>query len=435
MIFRSTFLFTILVFVLLPASTRADETLADFYVSPSGSDDWSGTLDEPNEPKTDGPFLTLARARDAVRESGKNRTGDVTVLIRGGVYPVNETVVFGLEDSGQANSVVTYAAFPGESPVFSSGREVKNWKPLDEPVAGLPQSVIGKVKVADVSGKFHCLFDAEGILPRARSEGFIPLAGGSKNRLHFPKGRLKNWSNIGDVEIVVRPHHAWIVNILPLVSVNEEKQVATTSINATYPMNKLHFLKETESCWVENVLEELDQPGEWVLNTEQGKLYLWPRNDSTVLAPQLTELIRIEGEIDEDGPTDNPVRNLCFRGLTFSHGERYSLAEEDAGLQHDWDLLDKANALVRLRGTENCTIEQVSICRQWKWSDSGRLARATKQDLGKCYRAHGWRRHFIVRIRPGHERCKSEESCLQQPYPSRRSNLLALSRDHGLAKW
>jgi hypothetical protein len=34
------------------------------------------------------------------------------------------------------------------------------------------------------------------------------------------------------------------------------------------------------------------------------------------------------------------------------------LNDDDVGLQHDWDMLDKANALVRLRGTENCTIEQ-----------------------------------------------------------------------------
>jgi len=88
---------------------------------------------------------------------------------------------------------------------------------------------------------------------------------------------------------------------------------------------------------------------------------LWPRREGIpkdVVAPQLFELIRVEGKIDEKGPTDVPVRNLCFRGLTFMHGERYQLALDDAGLQHDWDMLDKANALVRLRGTENCTVEQ-----------------------------------------------------------------------------
>jgi hypothetical protein len=106
------------------------------------------------------------------------------------------------------------------------------------------------------------------------------------------------------------------------------------------------------------VLEELDEPGEWVLNTQEGKLYLWPRGTSPVVAPTLLELIRVEGAIDMEGPKDEPVRNLRFRGLTFMHGERYQLTADDEGLQHDWDMFDKANALVRLRGAENCAIEQ-----------------------------------------------------------------------------
>ena len=169
---------------------------------------------------------------------------------------------------------------------------------------------------------------------------------------------MKNWVNVTDVEIKVRPHHAWISNILPLTSVNEKTSTATTSIDATYAMNILHFLPETENCWVENVMEALDEKGEWVLNTKEGKVYLWPRNDSQVVAPQLFELIRVEGKIDKENPKDVPVRNLHFKGLTFKHGERYTLKPDDAGLQHDWDMHDKDNALVRLRGTENCVIEQ-----------------------------------------------------------------------------
>jgi hypothetical protein len=66
----------------------------------------------------------------------------------------------------------------------------------------------------------------------------------------------------------------------------------------------------------------------------------------------------VEGNIVDKGPKDTPLRNLCFRGLTFMHGERYSINEDDKGLQHDWEMQDKANALVRFRGTENCAIEQ-----------------------------------------------------------------------------
>ena len=333
----------------------------DFFVAPNGSDRWSGTLTEPNAAGTDGPFATLSRARDAVRTLQRNKAADIVVHIREGSYQLTETVVFGLEDSGEGDSTVTYSAYPSEKPVFSSGREIEGWTKVVGELPGLPDEAKGKVWSANVSGRFFTLYDAEGMLPRARSDGFIPLSGGSRNRLHFPEGKLKDWSNMEDVEIIVRPHHAWIVNILPLSSVDEEAQIAQTSIDATYAMNRLHFLKTTDSCWVENVLEELDEPGEWVLNTEEGKLYLWPRNNSRpqgILVPSLKELIRVEGKIDKMGPKDVPVRNIVFRGLTFMHGERYSLTEDDAGLQHDWDMHDKANALVRLRGAENCVIEQ-----------------------------------------------------------------------------
>ena len=344
--------------MLFAAPSGVGAQSADFYVAADGSDQWTGTLAEPDDTKGDGPFATLERARDAVRDLKKTKTEDIVVLIRGGTYPLEQTVVFGLEDSPKGDASITYAAWPGEKPVFTSGKEVKGWVPLTDDLPGLPDQARGKVYVADVAGKFRMLFDDDGLLPRARSAGFIPLTGGSRNKLHFPVGKLKNWSNMSDVEIVVRPHHAWIVNVLPLKAVDEKLQVATTSIDATYAMNELHFLKTTKSCWVENVLEELDEPGEWVLNSKEGKLYLWPRNQSPVLAPQLTELIRIEGKIDKRGPQDTPARNLSFRGLSFMHGERYQLQADDAGLQHDWDMHDKANALVRLRGTENCTIDQ-----------------------------------------------------------------------------
>ncbi len=337
-------------------------TDADFYVSIDGDDNWSGSLPVANKQSTDGPFATLARARDAVRKLKHQSPGkNVVVLIREGFYPQDETVVFSLEDSGTGDTMVTYAAYPGEKPILSSGQEIQGWRKAPDGLPGLPEKAQGKVWVTDVSDRFFTLYDADGILPRARSEGFIPLEGGKKDLLHFPAGRLKNWPNVEDVEIVVRPHHAWIVNVLPLKSVDEKAQLARTATQATYAMNKLHFLPDTKSCWVENVLEELNTPGEWVLNTKEGKLYLWPRDGESpkgILAPRLRELIRVEGKIDEQGPQDKPVRNLRFRGLTFMHGERYSQKDDDAGLQHDWDFLDKDNALIRLRGTENCRIEQ-----------------------------------------------------------------------------
>ena len=353
-------LIIVLVLMAVPASRVAARDVAvraDFYVSRQGSDAWSGTLSGPDAQGSDGPFATLQRARDAVRNLKKNKATDIVVLIRGGTYQLDKTVVFGVEDSGEGKATITYGAYPGETPVFSSGRPITGWRQVSGELPGLPPQAQGKVRVADVSGSFKTLYDGEGMLPRASSAGFIPFNGGKKNVLRFPPGKLKNGANLKDVEIVVRPFQAWISNVLSVASVDEQAGIATTTIEATYAMNPLHFLKGTPSCWVENVIDELDQPGEWALNTKEGKLYLWPRTETTVLAPQLLELLRVEGDIDEQGPMDKPVRNLRFRGLTFMHGDRYTVEDRDAGLQHDWDMLDKANALVRFRGAANCVIE------------------------------------------------------------------------------
>jgi len=71
----------------------------------------------------------------------------------------------------------------------------------------------------------------------------------------------------------------------------------------------------------------------------------------------LKEYIRVEGKIDINGPSDKPVRNLVFRGLTFTRGECDRMVQGDTGLQHDWDFHDKDNALVRFRGAEDCVVE------------------------------------------------------------------------------
>ncbi len=341
---------------------------ADFFVSTRGSDAWSGTMASENARGDDGPFATLQRARDAVRELKARKTGDIVVCIRGGRYSLNETVVFGLEDSGEGDATITYAAYPGETPVFASSVEIEGWTRLSESPASLPTVAQGRVLVTDVSEQFYTLYDGEGRLPRARSKGFAAQVPASeaellafkktKNKLYYPEGVLKNWSNLEDVELLIRPQHAWIYNILPLASVDEDLRIACTKIPGSYTLRpQIIKLVESDLCWVENVLEALDEPGEWVLNTKEGKLYLWPRSDTPVLRPQLRELIRVEGKIDRDGPVDLPVRNLVFSGLSFSHGDRYTLRESDAGVQHDWDMLDVDNALFRIRGGENCIVE------------------------------------------------------------------------------
>ena len=74
----------------------------------------------------------------------KKTTSDIVVLIREGTYQLKKTVVFGLEDSGEGDSTITYAAYPGETPVFSSGREIKGWKEVTGELPGLPEGRAGQ---------------------------------------------------------------------------------------------------------------------------------------------------------------------------------------------------------------------------------------------------------------------------------------------------
>ncbi|MGJ8561375.1 MAG: right-handed parallel beta-helix repeat-containing protein [Litorimonas sp.] len=340
---------------LLAAScaTGADvgATDADFYVATDGNDAADGkTL------RT--AFATLERARDAVRDfKGSTAQDHIRVLIRGGRYQLNYTVLFDLNDSIEGDRTITYAAYPGEIPLFSAGTQIRGWTKAPYDLPDLPEAARGNVLVANVSGDFKTLYDADGRLTRASGEPFIPTKKGKSDVIHFPQGAIKDWDNLDDVEVFVRPHHAWIVNVLPLKSVDTKKQIATTKIKATYGISPLHFLKDVKNCFVENVIEGLDAPGKWVLNSKTGKLYLWPRNESAIYAPQLRELVKVQGDINKMGPVDVPVTNLHFIGLSFMHGERPTPADNDAGVQHDWEMYDKDHAMVRFRGTENCSIK------------------------------------------------------------------------------
>jgi hypothetical protein len=351
---------------------------ADLFVSPSGNDAWSGTLAHLNAAGTDGPLATLAGARDRMRSLKAGGRRDYTVLLRGGTYALDRTVVFGLEDAAPDGRTVTYAAYPGERPVLSGGVRIAGWRPLADAPSALPARARGKVWVADLPpglGLFRALFDGERLLPRARSEVFWEAKPGSHTPppgpdddprcvMVFPPGKLRAWENLEDVEIGTRSVN-WTVNLLGLGSVDEAKRLATTVLPSSYQIDVrrpwIWYGRKEPWAWVENVLEALSAPGQWVVNTRERKLYYWPASGTpgeSIVAPRLRELVRVEGAVDAAGPADTPVKGLVFRGLAFMHGDRDVWTAADAGIQHDWEMIDKGNGLVRFRGAEQCAVEE-----------------------------------------------------------------------------
>ncbi|MFC7338847.1 right-handed parallel beta-helix repeat-containing protein [Haloferula chungangensis] len=363
---------------------------AEFHVAPHGNDEGDGSLER--------PYGTLTEAVEAVR--GLRQSGDTQpaqILLREGRHQLDETLLLGIQDGAPAASGETvfeqygageiiepylkFAAYPGEKPVLSGGVPVTGWRKLLDPPAELPSTAAGKVWVAEMPEgmeRFYTLYDGKGRLKRARDSGFAYTKAGNKRTLHFPQGALKDWDNLEDVEIQARPGRAWTINMLPLATVDEQAGVATTSASATYGMGPLpgYLHKAGESVvWVENVLEALDEPGEWVVNTKTRKIYLWPSDPADdgsprgILAPATTELVRVEGEIDYEGPADKAVRGIAFEGLSFSHADRWAWKSDEGrvgwGMQHDWEMFDRPTALLRFRGAEEC---RVSNCR---FVDSG----------------------------------------------------------------
>ena len=357
----------------------------DIYVSVGGDDQSDGSIEK--------PYGSLDEAVEAVRDLREADYRDpVVIYLREGRHQLDETLVLGMQDSAPVSGdevpfeqygageimepYLTISAYPGERPVLSGSVPVTGWQRLESPPADLPAEAVGKVWVADMPTgleRFYTLYDGQGRLNRARNSGFAYTKLGNKKTLHFPDGALKNWDNLGDVEVQVRPGRAWAINMLPLASVDESGGVATTGASATYPMGPLPgYLHEPDASvvWVENILEALDEPGEWVVNAETRKIYLWPANPAPdgspqgILAPAMTELIRVEGVIDYEGPTDKPVRGIAFEGLTFSHADRWAWKSDEGrvgcGMQHDWDMFDRPTALLRFRGAEEC---QVTACR------------------------------------------------------------------------
>ncbi|WP_052379871.1 MULTISPECIES: right-handed parallel beta-helix repeat-containing protein [unclassified Pseudoalteromonas] len=353
------------------SATASSEQLT-FFVSPDGK---AGNMGSKAS-----PFKTLKEARDAIRQlDTKQRDQDITVWLRGGTHTLKDTLVLNRQDGGKGEHFIHYRAYKDETPVISSGKSVDGWKLLDSPLDGLPDIAKGKVWVSDVSreeyGRFTALFTKDKRLPRARSERFdgekptgYEIAD-SRNVMHKKDRHLlkkityktgapiRNWSNLDDIEVFFNPV-PWALNFIPLESIDLDKQL----LNLKYEANAPAFSQDSPWAVIENAVDFIDEAGEWAHNSETGKLYYWPHDNkkpTDITIPQLKELVRVEGEIDYDGPVDQPVKNISFEGITFTKAKRatWYKGRKGWGIQHDWDTFDTGNAMLRFRGAENMLVK------------------------------------------------------------------------------
>ncbi|MGO8018354.1 right-handed parallel beta-helix repeat-containing protein [Rhizobium leguminosarum] len=294
--------------------TGAPAARAVFYVSPDGKDTWSGHLPKANSRRTDGPFASIERARDAARQKG----GQNTIAMGNGDYYLAEPIVFDARDAG-----LIIAARCNEAPVLHGGPIVRNW-------------------TAQADGRWKASLK----LPAGRDVGDLFVSGARQTQARFPNAPLdgdprKGWLfaakctqdddpwhgntrfcfHAGDLPISknaaglvahivggFHPGSQWGSDTLPVVSIDTANRAINTQGTGYF------FTAEGSRYFLTGAAALLDVPGEWWYDRTKGQLDYIPTDglptSSTAVAGILPTFFRLDGA---DG--------MVVSGLQFRDGD------------------------------------------------------------------------------------------------------------------
>lgn len=317
-----------------------------FYVSPKGDDRWSGLRAEPAE--RDGPFATIARAQQAVRKfRATHPDAAVNVILRGGTYRVEETIEFTAADSGTKRSPVVYAAAKGEAVVLSGGRSLDPTaftRVTDKAILDrLPEE--SREKVLRVDLKSQGVSDFGTMRPRGQGRpvtnpalelfingqpaqlarwpnrgmvrrGEVLEKGGAPRYGDFAKhggtfrfdfDRPERWKQAKDIWLSGYFARGYANDTIDVKSIDLEQRTITLARPHRYG---LETVGPTQEYFGLNVLEEIDEPGEWYLDRDTGMLYLWPPSG---LEKATVDVSLLEGPM----VAMEDVSHVTLRGMSF----------------------------------------------------------------------------------------------------------------------
>jgi len=379
--------------VLLTAAALAAPA-AEFHVAPGGNDAWSGRAAAPSADRTDGPFATPDRARDAARAAAAREP--VTIRVHAGTYELAGPLRFGPEDSGSPQHPVVWAATGDGPAVISGGRRVAGLRAGADGrwTADLPEVRAGR-------RYFHQLFvdGRRAVRARIPNEGWLrtegPLAAYPKDRakteklpgirhgFRFRPGDLKaSWANPKDVNLFL--YHSWTASLHWLDAIDEAAGTVRFANPCGWPVG---WWENDQRYVVDNVREGLDAPGEWYLDRATGRLEYLPRPGedparTEVVAPVLGQLLVIDG----DGAAGRTVHDVVFRGLSFRHAD-WAFSNRTGSV--DGQAAVALRAAVELRGAHRVAFEGCEIAHVGTYAmelgpgcRSNRIERCHLHDLG-----------------------------------------------------
>ena len=285
----------------------ADSYMSVFYVSPSGDDANLGSYDA--------PFKTVAKAQEAVRAVNQNMTSDIAVVLREGTYSLSSSLKFTNVDGGTNGHNVKYMAYPDEEVNLSGGVKLGNWKNEGNNIYSTSVSA-GFIRNLYVNGE-------RATLARYPNGNTYATANEWDYENRIIRVYKDDLHGATDFEMVM--YMEWSESLVNVDSVSIDGDIATLNLapweaEAMFIRRWHEFqYRDDMFCYFQNAIEFLDNPGEFFYDKPTGKLYYMPRegenlNTAEVIAPALTNVIRIEGT-----SSDEKVSNLAFEGLTVEY--------------------------------------------------------------------------------------------------------------------
>jgi hypothetical protein len=322
-----------------PAASRTTlprvEFAARVFVSPNGSDANDGTASA--------PVATLARARDRVRAlKAAGTTGAIAVNVLPGEYRVTGTLALSAQDSGTPESPVVYQAVQPGKARFYGGARLTGFQPVTDPaiLERLPDEARGHVLQCDLRAlgitdygqlavrgfsqppsppTLELFVNGQPMtLARWPKTGFVGIgklvqpgskAAGTPSVFEYLDDRAARWTNAPDAWLFGYFRFLWADATIKMTTVDPVARTITAAEAYEYGEPGMDN-GQGILYYAFNLLEELDQPGEWYLDRATGLLYLYPPAD---LANATVDI----GLLSTPTVTMDKVTDVRLEGLTF----------------------------------------------------------------------------------------------------------------------
>lgn len=271
-----------------------NNSAAELYVAPDGSDSNEGTVDA--------PLATLEGARKAVRKIEKKSNG-ITIYFRGGRYYMNKSAIFSAADSGTEDCPITYSAYKNEKPEFVGGIYLKNAKIANDYriksgnvyCIDLAEEGIGEIPEMTPTGQ-GAAYNANGFELFIDDKAYFPARWPNKDAEEYntyekiisvtesgdslnasaanpqmtvsddTAERIASWTNTDEAFVGGYPG-------LPYFDFGFKFTANETTVNLDRKCNG--GIKKDGLIYFYNIPEELDSSGEYYIDRDNKKLYFY----------------------------------------------------------------------------------------------------------------------------------------------------------------